>query len=227
MATRAMTCPRRSVEESQAWINTLWSAYQADVTTARKLQPGALAQYADQTAALVKGAQGDTAKLALAQNLVTALKSREDVGEELKEIVGEDDSSHSYNGISLRLLPRHRSFGRGAEVRSEEQDRRGGRGRRNSRWQAAARRDRRRLYLGDPARCAPRRWHPGNRVARGQPWRERLCFRADLSRGQSAARRRQARHRVMGSAAASGGYYISAGAERTGRVRRLSPARSA
>ena len=88
-------------EESQAWINTLWSAYQADVTTARKLQPGALAQYADQTAALVKGAQGDTAKLALAQNLVTALKSREDVGEELKEIVGEDDSSHSYNGISL------------------------------------------------------------------------------------------------------------------------------
>ena len=88
-------------EESQAWINTLWNAYQADVTAARKLQPGALAQYADQAAALVKGAQGDTAKLALAQNLVTALKSREDVEEELKEIVGEDDSSHSYNSISL------------------------------------------------------------------------------------------------------------------------------
>ena len=88
-------------EESQAWINTLWNAYQADITAARKLQPGALAQYADQAAALVKGAQGDTAKLALAQNLVTALKSREDVEEELKEIVGEDDSSHSYNSISL------------------------------------------------------------------------------------------------------------------------------
>jgi protease IV len=88
-------------EESQAWINTLWNAYQADVTTARKLPPGALAQYANETAALVKGAKGDTARLALAQNLVTALKSRADVEEELKEIVGEDDSSHSYNNISL------------------------------------------------------------------------------------------------------------------------------
>jgi protease IV len=88
-------------EESQAWINTLWNAYQADVTAARKLPAGAIAQYADQAAQLVKGAKGDTAKLALAQNLVTALKSREDVEEELKDIVGEDRSSHSYNNIDL------------------------------------------------------------------------------------------------------------------------------
>ncbi len=88
-------------EETQAWLDTLWKAYQADVTTARKLQAGALAQYADQAAALVKGAKGDTAKLALAQGLVTALKDRVQVVDELKDIVGEDESTHSFNGISL------------------------------------------------------------------------------------------------------------------------------
>jgi protease-4 len=88
-------------EETQAWLDTLWKAYQADVITARKLQAGALAQYADQAAALVKGAKGDTAKLALAQGLVTALKDRVQVEDELKDIVGEDESTHSFNGISL------------------------------------------------------------------------------------------------------------------------------
>lgn len=88
-------------EESQAWLNTLWGAYQADVTAARKLQAGALAQYVDQSAALVKGAKGDTAKVALAQGLVTALRSRVEVEEQLKELVGEDESLHSYNGVEL------------------------------------------------------------------------------------------------------------------------------
>jgi protease-4 len=39
--------------EALVWLNTLWSAYQADVTTARKLPQGALAAYAAQIAALV------------------------------------------------------------------------------------------------------------------------------------------------------------------------------
>ncbi len=83
------------------WLNALWSAYQADVTAARKLQPGALAAYASQLGALVKGAQGDTARVAFAQGLVTALRTRQQVSDDIKAIVGEDDTTHSFNAVEL------------------------------------------------------------------------------------------------------------------------------
>ena len=173
---------------------------------ARKLQPGALAQYADQAAALVKGAQGDTAKLALAQNLVTALKSREDVEEELKEIVGEDDSSHSYNSISLdSYLATVHSDGV-LEIRIQEQDRRRGRageildgkqppgsigGDSTSEILRDARHD------DDIKAIVLRVDSPGGSVS---------CFRADLSPDQVAPRRGRKPVIVsMGSVAASGG----------------------
>jgi protease-4 len=88
--------------EALVWLNTLWSAYQADVTTARKLPQGALAAYAAQIAALVKGAKGDTARVAFAQGLVTALKTRDEVYEDIKSVVGEDESTHSFRQIDLR-----------------------------------------------------------------------------------------------------------------------------
>jgi len=88
-------------EQSLVWLNALWSAYQTDVTTAHKLSPGALAAYAAQIAALVKGAKGDTARVAFAQGLVTALKTRDDVYEDLKSVVGEDESTHSFRQVDL------------------------------------------------------------------------------------------------------------------------------
>jgi protease-4 len=88
-------------EESLVWLNALWSAYQADVTAARKLPAGALAAYTAQIAALVKGAKGDTARVAFAQGLVTALKTRDEAHESLKAVVGEDESSHSFKQVDL------------------------------------------------------------------------------------------------------------------------------
>jgi protease-4 len=88
-------------EESLVWLNSLWTAYQADVTAARKLPPGALQAYAAQIAALVKGAQGDTARVAFAQGLVTALKTRNDVYEDLKGAVGEDESTHEFHHVDM------------------------------------------------------------------------------------------------------------------------------
>lgn len=88
-------------EESLVWLNSLWRAYQADVTAARKLPQGALQAYAAQLAALVKGAQGDTARVAFAQGLVTALKTRTDVYEDLKTVVGEDKSTHQFHHVDM------------------------------------------------------------------------------------------------------------------------------
>jgi protease IV len=88
-------------EESSVWLEALWNAYQQDVTRARSLPAGALGEFvADQPAALV-AVNGDAAKLALQRGLVTALKSRRQMADELKGLVGEDTDTHSFNSISM------------------------------------------------------------------------------------------------------------------------------
>jgi len=88
-------------EESAVWLETLWNAYQQDVTRARSLPANALNDYiADEPAALA-AVSGDAAKLALQRGLVTALKSRRQLADELKGLVGEDTDSHSFNAIGM------------------------------------------------------------------------------------------------------------------------------
>ena len=88
-------------EESSVWLDSLWNAYQQDVTRARSLPPGTLNSYiADEPAALA-AVNGDAAKLALQRGLVTALKSRRQVADDLKVLVGEDEDTHSFNSIGM------------------------------------------------------------------------------------------------------------------------------
>src|ERR1700680_3618710 len=88
-------------EESSAWLEALWNAYQQDVTRARSMPAGALNAFvADEPAALA-AVNGDAAKLALQRGLVTALKSRRQMADELKVLVGEDTDSHSFNSIGM------------------------------------------------------------------------------------------------------------------------------
>jgi protease-4 len=88
-------------EESSVWLEALWNAYQQDVTRARSLPAGALNEFvADEPAALV-AVNGDAAKLALQRGLVTALKSRRQMADELKVLVGEDEDTHSFNSIAM------------------------------------------------------------------------------------------------------------------------------
>jgi protease IV len=88
-------------EESAAWLQVLWNAYVQDVSRARSLPANALNDYiADRPAALL-AVNGDSAKLALQRGLVTALKSRRQFADELKGLVGEDDSNHSFNAVSM------------------------------------------------------------------------------------------------------------------------------
>src|SRR6202050_1360228 len=79
-------------DESSVWLGALWNSYQQDVTRARSLPGGALNEFiADEPAALA-AVNGDAAKLALQRGLVTALKSRRQMADELKVLVGEDRS---------------------------------------------------------------------------------------------------------------------------------------
>src|SRR6202163_4073311 len=88
-------------EESSVWLEALWKAYQKDVTRARSLPPGALNEFVIDEPAALAAVSGDAAKLALQRGLVTALKSRRQLADELKVLVGEDDDSHSFNSIGM------------------------------------------------------------------------------------------------------------------------------
>jgi protease-4 len=88
-------------EETSVWLEALWNAYQQDVTRARSLPAGSLNEFvADEPAALA-AVSGDAAKLALQRGLVTALKSRRQMADELKVLVGEDEDTHSFNSIGM------------------------------------------------------------------------------------------------------------------------------
>jgi protease IV len=88
-------------EESSVWLEALWSAYQQDVTRARSLPAGALNEFVADEPAALSAVNGDAAKLALQRGLVTALKSRRQMADDLKVLVGEDDDTHSFNAIAM------------------------------------------------------------------------------------------------------------------------------
>jgi protease-4 len=86
-------------EESLAWLNALWAQYQAGITSARKLEPGAVADYANNYAAAARSHGGDLAAMALEKGLVTELLTRREVEDKLKGIVGEDEDEHTFKSI--------------------------------------------------------------------------------------------------------------------------------
>lgn len=87
-------------EESLAWLNAIWDQYQLAVTQARGIDGTAIATYVNDLAALTHASKGDLAQVALERGLVTELKSRNEVEEYLKDLVGEDKEDHSFRGVN-------------------------------------------------------------------------------------------------------------------------------
>ena len=81
-------------EASEVFLAALWDAYQADVTAARELPGDALQRFADDTIELLAAAEGDSARMALDHGLVDELLTRDQVRERLDELVGEPDDEH-------------------------------------------------------------------------------------------------------------------------------------
>src|SRR5688500_9926591 len=64
-------------EASKVFLDALWDAYQADVTSARGMPAPALQRYADDIVALLDEADGNTARLAMNYGLVDELLTRD------------------------------------------------------------------------------------------------------------------------------------------------------
>ena len=78
-------------EASEVFLGALWDAYQADVTAARELPADALQRYADEITGLLTAAGGDTARMALDYGLVDGLMSRDEIRQRLDGLVGDGD----------------------------------------------------------------------------------------------------------------------------------------
>jgi protease-4 len=88
-------------EESLAWLNALWSGYQTTVTKARGMQPQAIAEYVAQIVPAMRANGGDLAAVAVERGLINELKTRHQVEQQLIAISGEDEATHSFNGIEF------------------------------------------------------------------------------------------------------------------------------
>ena len=86
-------------EESLAYLNALWTNYQANMTRARKLPPDAIATYVNTLSKTVPAAGGNAAQVALQAGLVTGIKSRQDVERRIIDLVGQDDSDGSFQNV--------------------------------------------------------------------------------------------------------------------------------
>ena len=86
-------------KQSLAYLDTLWSTYQHEVTEARGLPADALSNYVDSLPKAVAAAQGDAAEVALKAGLVTGLADRLEVERHLVALVGRGPTG-SFNAIS-------------------------------------------------------------------------------------------------------------------------------
>jgi len=86
-------------ENALDWLNGLWTSYQRDVTTARKLEPDTLARYAERLPALLKETGGDLAVLAREMGLVTDVWDHGRMEARLAELVGTDETTHTFNQV--------------------------------------------------------------------------------------------------------------------------------
>ena len=75
-------------EASSEYLRALWAAYQADITSARKLPADALQRYADGAATLLADAGGDSAKVAVDYGLVDEVLTRDAMRARIRDSIG-------------------------------------------------------------------------------------------------------------------------------------------
>jgi protease-4 len=94
--------PSPATMESEGFLyGALWADYSGAVETARKLDKGALQRSIDELPQRLQAVGGDTAKLALDEKFVDALKTRDEMRELLMERGAKDEKGKSYRRVGL------------------------------------------------------------------------------------------------------------------------------
>ena len=88
-------------EANLSWLTVLWDAYKTNVAELRKLSPEDIDEYINNGPALLARVKGDDAQLALDYGLVDALKTRDEIRDDLIRLVGEDEEEKTFNQIQF------------------------------------------------------------------------------------------------------------------------------
>ena len=88
-------------EESNVYLQALWRGYRSAIANARSMKAEAVAQYADGYVSAVAAAGGDTAKVAKDSGLVSGLKTQQEVEDRLIDLVGADSGGKSYRQVGV------------------------------------------------------------------------------------------------------------------------------
>jgi protease-4 len=86
-------------EASSALLDVAWTAYKNDVSGERGINPASVDDYVNHFPDRLAAFHGDTAQMAVIYGLVDEVKTADQVQEELVELAGEDPSKHSYNQV--------------------------------------------------------------------------------------------------------------------------------
>ena len=88
-------------EANLSWLGVLWNAYTDNIAELRGFQPEAVDDYINNVSENLSLVKGDTAQLALDHGLVDALKTRDEVRDELIDLVGKDEDEMTINQIKF------------------------------------------------------------------------------------------------------------------------------
>lgn len=89
-------------ESNQAWLGAMWQQYKEDVALARDISTSNFDEELDDFMRKFELADGDFAKFAVDNGWVDALKTRDEVLNELIAAVGKDDSPRGYKHITYK-----------------------------------------------------------------------------------------------------------------------------
>ena len=90
-----------SKEANQRWLDQLWQSYVADVAEQREIEPDAVAPDKDHFLELLRKAGGNAASYALDNGLVDQLATRDEMTQAVIKEVGEADD-HGWKGVGLK-----------------------------------------------------------------------------------------------------------------------------
>lgn len=88
-------------EESAAYLRSLWLGYRRGAGRVRQLTPEAIDDYVNGYAAAARESGGDLARIAAKAKLVTSLRTGPQVEKRMVELVGLDADTHSFRAIQL------------------------------------------------------------------------------------------------------------------------------
>ncbi|GGD73988.1 signal peptide peptidase SppA [Lacimicrobium alkaliphilum] len=89
-------------EANQAWLGSLWQQYKQDVGAARNMDTDNFDEKLEQFITKFDAAEGDFAQYALENNWIDALRTREEIRTEFANIAGSNESSRGYNHITYK-----------------------------------------------------------------------------------------------------------------------------